>query len=287
MSVQPNVWTFHSPRPYRAALRRGRIAPGLTFLDPFDSSRRTVVFVPGSGGVPEKFARVAEALRTNTNCAAFCYLDRSRLVETAERLRAELERIPGPVTVVAHSMGALVTAYAGATDVGARLQRLSALYLNPLIGGSRFAEADPVLAVLGDLSSLRWLHRVKLFVQRTFFPPFVQDLAPESGFIQQIFGAAGLPSSFHQRTRILFTETPGAGPDIHPGRAGRWFDCTRDRLIERLGTVAATPINHAVGHDAPLGEPRLVAQLLESLWSLERCAAELSSPTWSRPVPDR
>src|SRR5205823_7928664 len=81
--------------------------------------------------------------------------------------------------IVAHSMGALLVARAGSGDCDGPLQYISVVYLNPLIGGSHYAD---------DIPALRWLRPLRPVVQHLFFPPSVKDLIPESDFQQAIFG---------------------------------------------------------------------------------------------------
>jgi pimeloyl-ACP methyl ester carboxylesterase len=227
-----------------------------------------VVFVHGGDGTPALFAPLASALQAHADCAAFCYSDHARLVISAEHLRhavRDLARTSSGVVIVAHSMGALLAAYIGATDPERLLVAVRALYVNPLIGGSLWADADPILARLGELPGLVWLHRVKRLIQRACFPPCVRDLAPESDFAQTIFGRGSTVSSFREHTRIVFTERPGEGPDVRPARAPRLFGRTRPELIERLGTVVPIAPGNAAGHRTPLMTPALLVPLIESL----------------------
>ena len=129
------------------------------------------------------------------------------------------------------------------------------MYLNPLIGGSRYA---------GDFRALRWL-RVGSALQRAFCRPSFRDLAPESDFQQAICGRAGAPSSFAGRTMLLFTERRGKEPDVRPARLPHYFGRTREELLARLGTVVNVPLLQATGHNAPLLEPRPVLPILQRL----------------------
>jgi len=240
---------------YRAALKAGVLESGIYLAESLHRDRPTVVFIHGAAGAPSQFAALAAGLIERANCAVFLWDDTARLAPNAERLRAALLRLPDCVTVVAHSMGFLLPAYAGATDPHGRLRRLAAVYLNPLIGGSRYA---------GDFRALRWL-RLGPILQRAFFPPHILDLAPESDFQQTICGPASGASSFAAQTRLLFTERRGREPDIPPARVPSYFGQTREALLERFGMVVRVPLPEASGHKAPLLKPDLVLPIVESL----------------------
>ena len=250
------VLRWHTLRPdrYRAALKAGELECGIYVGEQWHRGKPTVVFIHGAAGAPSQFADLARLLGP-TNCAAFLWDDKARLAPTAEVLRGALLRLPGRVTIVAYSMGALLPAYLGATDRRGRLRSLAAVYLNPLIGGSRYA---------GDFRVLRWL-RVGPALQRVFFPPSFLDLAPEGDFQQAICGRSGARSSFVAHTVLLFTEKRGKEPDIRPARVPHYFGRTRQELLDRFGSVVAVPPLHAYGHAAPLLEPNLVLPILERL----------------------
>jgi len=254
----PHLWPVQSWRTlrrdtYRAALRSGALRAGICVEEPLHRDRPTVVFIHGAVGAPSHFAALAAALRDDVNRAAFLWDDTARLGQSAELLRTELLRMPACVTVVAHSMGMLLPAYVGATDPLGLVGRLAAVYVNPLVGGSRYA---------GDFRALRWL-RLGPVLQRMFFPPNVLDLAPESEFQQTICGQAGAPSSFARQTVILFTERHGKEPGVPPTRVPRYFGRTRGELLERFGTVVDFPLSN--GHNAPLFQPDLLIPILEKL----------------------
>jgi pimeloyl-ACP methyl ester carboxylesterase len=240
---------------YRDALRAGALQCGIYFEEPPYRGRPTVVFIHGAAGAPGQFTALAAALHARVNRAAFLWDYTARLAPTAERWRAALLRLPAGVTIVAHSIGTLLPAYAGATDPDGLLQSLAAVYLNPLIGGSRYA---------GDFRALRWL-RLGAVLQRAFCRPNVLDLAPESDFQCTICGPESAASSFARHTVLLFTERRGEEPDIRPSRVPHYFGRTREALLERLGTVRRMPPPHASGHNAPLLEPNLVLPILEEL----------------------
>lgn len=240
---------------YRDALRAGALQCGIYFEEPPHRGRPTVVFIHGAAGVPGQFTALAAALHARVNRAVFLWDYTARLAPTAERLRAALLRLPAGVTIVAHSIGTLLPAYVGATDPRGLLQGLAAVYLNPLIGGSRYA---------GDFRALRWL-RLGAVLQRAFCRPSILDLAPESDFQRTICGPESAASSFAGHTVLLFTERRGEEPDIRPTRVLHYFGRTREALLERLGTVRKMPPPHAKGHNAPLLEPNLVLPILEEL----------------------
>ena len=248
-------WRTLGRASYRAAVTTGALEPGIRIEDVLDHRKATAVFIHGAEGAPAQFARLAAALGERINSAVFVWDDTARLAPAAERLRAALTEWPGPVIVVAHSMGALLLAYVGATDRNGQLQDLTAVYLNPLVGGSRYA---------GDFRALRWL-RVGTLLQRLLFRPSVLDLAPEGDFQQAIFGPASAASSFAARSVVLFTERPGEEPDIRPDRVPHYFGRTRDELLERMGRVVQVPPARRSGHRAPLIEPAVVLPLVDGI----------------------
>jgi len=258
---EPNlVWPILSWRAlrrdrYRDALKAGVLPCGIYVEEPLHAGRPTVVFIHGAGGTPSQFSGLAAALDAGVNRGVFVWDDTARLAPSAERLRAALLRLPGGVTIVAHSIGTLLPAYIGATDPHGLLRGLAALYLNPLIGGSRYA---------GDFRALRWL-RLGALLQRAFCRPSILDLAPESDFQRTICGRTSAASSFAAHTAMLFTERRGEEPDIRPTRVPHYFGRTREALLERFGTVWSLPRLNAGGHNAPLLKPNLVLPILETL----------------------
>jgi len=199
------------------------------------------------------------------NLGAYFYDDDGPLEVAARNLQRDLETLPGPVVVVAYSMGALLPAYVGSNDRSHRLAHLAAVYLNPLIGGSRYADADRLLAVLGEVPGLQWLYDVKRVVLRLLFAAAVRDLAPESEFQQSIFGCNGTASSFADRTCLVFTEVPGAEIDVRADRTLKLFGHPRGDLLRRLGTPVTVDPAHCLGHRTPLTHPQWVTPLLESV----------------------
>jgi len=246
---------------YSAALKTGALQCGICLEERFRRDRPTLVFIHGAAGAPNLFADLATALRARVNPAVFVWDDTARLAPTAEVLRTALLRLPSAVIIVAHSMGMLLPAYIGATDPRGRLRNLAAMYLNPLIGGSRYA---------GDFRALRWL-RVGPILQRAFCRPSFLDLAPESEFQQTICAQRGAASSFAARTVLLFTERRGDEPDIPPSRVPYYFRRTRDELLQRFGTVLRVPLAQTHGHNGPLLRPNLVLPLLEKLLAPRDC----------------
>src|SRR5438445_11263106 len=99
---------------------------------------------------PNQFAALAGFFSDRANTAAFLYDDSARLVEGADLLRREALRFSGQLLIVAHSMGALLVARAGSGDCDGPLRYISVVGLNPLIGGSHYAD---------DIPALRWLPR--------------------------------------------------------------------------------------------------------------------------------
>jgi hypothetical protein len=248
-------WRTLDRASYRVAVTSGVIEPGIFVEEVLDHHKATAVLVHGAEGAPAQFATLAAALGGRTNAAVFLWDDTARLAPGAERLRAALTDWPRPVIVVAHSMGALLLAYVGATDCKRQLEDLTAVYLNPLIGGSRYA---------GDFRALRWL-RIGALLQRLLLRPSVLDLAPESDFQQAIFGPASAASSFAARSVVLFTERPREEPDIRPDRVPHYFGRTRDELLERMGRVVQMPPARRNGHRAPLIEPEVVLPLVDGI----------------------
>ncbi len=240
---------------YRAAFKAGELQCGIYVDQPWRHDKPTVVFIHGAAAAPSQFTALANGLLRVANCAAFLWDDKARLAPSAETLRAALLRLPGAVTIVAYSMGTLLPAYLGATDRRGRLRSLAAIYLNPLIGGSRYA---------GDFRLLCWLG-VGSALQRMFCRPSFLDLAPESDFQQAVCGRAGAPSSFAARTLLLFTERPGNEPDVPPARLPNYFGRGREELLVRLGTVVHVPLLEGTGHDAPLLEPKPVLPIVRQL----------------------
>ena len=248
-------WRGLGAERYRAAFKAGELQCGIYVDEPWQPGKPTVVFIHGAAAAPSQFAALASGLIRVANCAAFLWDDRARLVPTAEILGAALLRLPGATTIVAYSMGTLLPAYLGATDRRGRLRSLAAMYLNPLIGGSRYA---------GDFRVLRWLG-VGSALQRMFCRPSFLDLAPESDFQQAICGQTGTPSSFAARTVLLFTERPGNEPDVPRARLPKYFGRSREELLARLGTVVHVPLLQGTGHNAPLLEPRPVLPIVQQL----------------------
>ena len=255
-------WRNLDRRSYRAALCGGSFRLGIALEEPFVYGRPTVVFIHGSGGSPGQFAELAGTLRGHANLGALLYDDTARLAPAAAVLREEVLSLRGPVVVVAYSIGTLLPAYIGATDREGRLREVAAVYVNPLIGGSRYADADSALALLGDVPGLSWLHGVKRAIQRVFFPSIVQDLTPEGDFQQAIFGWRSRAPSLAARTAILFTERPGKEPDIREDRVRKLFGRSRRELVERMGTIVPVGSAHRTGHAAPLAYPELVLPLV-------------------------
>jgi pimeloyl-ACP methyl ester carboxylesterase len=255
-SVWPVLpWRTLQRDSYRAALESGALQCGIYCEEPLHQSRPTVVFIHGAAAAPSRFSALAAALRARVNRAVFLWDDTARLAPSAERLRAALLRLPAGVTIVAHSIGMLLPAYAGATDPRGLLGDLAAVYLNPLIGGSRYA---------GDFRAVRWLG-LGTVLQHLFCHPNILDLAPESDFQRTICGPESTASSFAAHTVILFTERRGHEPDIRPARVPDYFGRTRAALLERFGTVRSVPRADASGHNAPLLNPNLVVPILETL----------------------
>lgn len=251
------AWRDLERSQYRATLETGELTPGLVADSAVDLSRPTVVFIHGAEGTPARFGSLADALEPRANIVMFVYDDTAPLVQSAERLRAGLLALGSrPHVLVAHSMGALLPAYAGATDLNRQLRCTAAVYLNPLIGGSHYAD---------DIPALRWLQGLKPYLQRAFFPTNVQDLTPDSVFEQIIFGRASQPSSFAARTVLLFTEHEGEEPGIAPGRIPHFFGRPRDVLLQRLGRVRTVSTAEATGHSAPLFHPDIVVPLVTEL----------------------
>jgi hypothetical protein len=152
--VQMARWSRLGRMDYRQALRTGRFHAGLAAEEPLLLNRATVVFIHSSNGTPGQFGCFADAVRGRANVVAFVYDDRSRLEPVATVLRDCIASLLPRVVVVAHSLGALLLAFLGAMDSQRRLRDVGAVYLNPLIGGSRYADADRALAVLGELPGL-------------------------------------------------------------------------------------------------------------------------------------
>jgi len=214
--------------------------------------RPTIVFVHGWGGETTDFTVPSAALTDRANLAAFEYDPHARLTVSAEALRRDLIELPGVVIVVAHSLGTLLMLRLGATSDNGQLACTRVVYLNPLIGGSRYADGIP---------RLHWMQPLKWFVQRAFCPPSVRDLAPEGEFQQSIFGLGAPTSLFRDRAVAIFTEQLGNEPDIEPTRVPRFFGRTRDELLDRIGTVIREA---GTGHDAPLRDPGISLPVLRS-----------------------
>lgn len=255
-------WWELGRREYRAALRRGVFQPGIVLEEPLVPGRATVIFIHGVRGAPGEFAQFAVALRGRANVGAFLYDATARLAPASSLLREGVLSLLAPIVMVAHSIGALLPAHIGATDPEGRLREVAAVYVNPLIGGSRYADADRALAVLGDMPGLRWLYGVKRAIQRRLLPSIVQDLTPECDFQQAMFGSWSRASSFAASTVILFTERPGGEPDIREDRVRKLFGRSRRELVERLGTVVPVGSAQRTGHAAPLNHPELVLPLV-------------------------
>ena len=219
-------WRVLERAGYRGALEAGTLRPGLVRDRPFDAAKPTVVFIHGAGGAPSQFKALADALGERANLTAFLYDDASRLTPSAHLLEQELRRLPASVTVVAHSMGTLLPGYVGAKSCDDRLRRIAAVYLNPLIGGSHYAD---------DIPALRFLRPLKPLVQRLFFRPSVLDITPESAFEQTIFGPSSPTPCFAAHTTVLLTERAGEEPDIVRERIPLFFGRTREQLLGRMG----------------------------------------------------
>ena len=163
------------------------------------------------------------------------------------------------MVVVAHSMGALLLLYVGVMDGMGELQCLGAVYLNPLIGGSHYAD---------DIPALWWLRPVKPFVQRTFFEASVRDLAPENEFQQSVFGLDAPAPSFRARSVVVLTERVGEELGVLSERVPLFFGRTRVELLERIGEVSHVPER---GHNAPLEELWLTVPVIDELLNAPAC----------------
>lgn len=188
------------------------------------------------------------------NLGRFEYDPERRLKESAEGLRRELLRLTGPVCVVARGAAALLPLYLGASDPSGRLSALAAIYLDPLIGGSRYASDLPMLWPLRPLKSL---------VFRNFCAPSVQDLAPESDFQQAIFGRRSRPSTFRGRTIVVSSSEVDDEPGIPATQAPWFFGRSRATLLDRVGDVLKRPGSPRAG--APEWLAILVLGLLGSV----------------------
>ena len=220
--------------------------------------KSTVVFVHGAGGSASQFKGIADALGDRVNVGAFEYDDSERLAASAETLRRELVGLRNMV-VVAHSLGALLLLYAGVTDGMGELQCLGAVYLNPLIGGSHYAD---------DIPGLWWLRSLKPFVQQTFFEASARDLAPENEFQQSVFGLDAPTPSFRARSVVILTERVGEELGVLPERLSLFFGRTRAELLERIGEVVHEP---GRGHNAPLQQPWLTVPVIDELLNAPAC----------------
>ncbi len=185
----------------------------------------------------------------------FAYDDKARLAEAANTLGETIAQLPGEVLLIAHSMGALLPMYLGATDRREQFGWLKAIYVNPLIGGSRYAD---------HIKALWWLQPLKPTIQRLFFADSVRDLAPESDFQQEVFGVRSSASTFRHATLLLLTERPGTEPDIEPHRVPRFFGQRRENLLDRIGTVVRVEAL-VQGHTAPLQSPEILVPFVEKL----------------------
>ncbi len=214
-----------------------------------------VILVPGLGGGPEQFEALRASLSPELTVMIFAYEDGARLAEAAEILGDTIARRSGEVLVIAHSMGALLPMYLGATDQRKQFSNLKAIYVNPLIGGSRYADRIKALWPLQPLEPL---------IQGLFFPYSVRDLVPESDFQQKLFGIRSPASTFRHATMLLFTEARGSEPDIEPARVPRFFGRRREVLLQRIGTVVSVEAS-VQGHTIPLESPELVIPLVDEL----------------------
>lgn len=256
-------WTSLQRPTCRRLLPRLPGGAGIVLALPWTPGLPTVVFIHGHGGAPAQFGPHAQSLGGQINLAAYLYDDEAPLEPAALHLQRDLEVLPRPVVIVAYSMGALLPAFLGTNDRRRCLAALSAVYLNPLIGGSRHADADRLLAVLGEIRGLHWLHEIKRMVLRRFFAAAILDLDPESSFQQAIFGRKGGTSSFASRTQLLFTELPGAAIDVRAERALKLFGRPRGELLHRLGTPMELSTECCLGHRTPLTHPHWVTPLLQ------------------------
>jgi hypothetical protein len=274
------LWSLHR-RAYRAWLRGEAGRPGVVDAAE-EPPHGTLLWIHGGRGAPAQFARLVAALQHRLHVAAFVYDDHGRLPPAAAALGVALRVLPKPVVLVAHSLGTLLPGWVGARDRAGRLRGVGAVYLNPLVGGSRHADADPVLAVLGSIRGLRWLHAVKHGIQRALFPSVVQDLTPESAFQQTIFGRDSAASSFAPQTRVLVTDRPRDVRNVRPERALHFFGRTPAALLERMGRRVARPPGYPAGHDMPLVQPAPTLAAIEEV--LESVARDAPVRTSARGV---
>ena len=92
-----------------------KLGPGVYFLEPYDPDKIPVLFVHGSEGYPQQFAKLIEGLdRTRFQPWFFFYPSGARLEALAHFLTERIARLEAryafpKMAVVAHSMGGLVS----------------------------------------------------------------------------------------------------------------------------------------------------------------------------------
>ena len=154
-----------------------KLGPGVYFLEPYDPDKIPVLFVHGSGGHPQQFAKLIEGLdRTRFQPWFFFYPSGARLEALAHFLTERIARLElrygfQRMAVVAHSMGGLVAR-------------------GFILEHHERVESDPIRLFVSYSTPWGGVASAKMGVERS---PVVidswRDLAEGSEFIQTLFFA--------------------------------------------------------------------------------------------------
>lgn len=247
ISIYPTI-DFYSV-PAKDYLASSSFKPGLASSKPVASGSPTIIFIHGLEGSPRNFSLFKTHINRNANTLFFLYNKRDGLLINGERLRRALAEVPADTTVIAHSAGALLIHFAGATDLIKELCNIQVIYLNPLLGGSYYSD--------GFMGSGRYSIFYP-FVRPFAVDNLIRDLKPESFFQQVIFGEHYIPSCLAANSSVIVTESDEAKTGITKARFKEVFGKTRSQAILQMGKRLTLKNWLHIGHQGPLVHPEIV-----------------------------
>ena len=118
ISIYPTIDFYSLPEGDYLAGRSLKI--GLASNRMVMPDKATIIFIHGLKGSPANFFPFESHIARNANILFFLYRKRDGLLLNGERLRRSLAKVPADTTVIAHSAGALLIHFAGATDLKKR-----------------------------------------------------------------------------------------------------------------------------------------------------------------------
>ncbi len=251
ISIYPTI-DFYS-LPEEDYLANSSLTAGLASNKIVASDRATTIFIHGLKGSPANFFSFKDHIARNANVLFFLYSKRDGLLINGERLRRSLANAPADTTVIAHSAGALLINFAGATDLKKDLCKLRVIYLNPLLGGSYYSD--------GFMGSGRYSIFYPL-IRHFAIDNLIRDLKPESFFQQVMFGESSNTSCFAESSTVIVTESDETKNGITKARFREVFGKTRSRAIRQMGKKLALKSWLRFGHQGPLEHPEIVVPKL-------------------------